>query len=122
MGKIWHIGMAVPNLEKGLEELGELFDLTWRPVNVRTITAMDGGGRPVEIECHVTFSVGGPFAIEGWEAIPDTPLAMREAGYFHHIGYWIDDLATEATRLDALGYPMFMSAPPSVLLNKGPGG
>ncbi len=31
MSKIWHVGMAVPDLDKGLAEIGELFDLTWRP-------------------------------------------------------------------------------------------
>ena len=46
MGSIWHIGIAVPDLEKG---------------------------RLYEVECH--------------------------------IGYWVDDLAAEAKRLDALGYP-----------------
>ena len=57
MGSIWHIGIAVPDLEKGQKELGEVFGLRWRPAR----------------ECH--------------------------------IGYWVDDLAAEAKRLDALGYP-----------------
>jgi hypothetical protein len=32
MGSIWHIGIAVPDLEKGQKELGEVFGLRWRPV------------------------------------------------------------------------------------------
>jgi anti-anti-sigma factor len=122
MGKIFHIGMAVPDLDKGLAEIAELFDLTWRPINVRTMTINDGIGQSLEIECHVTFSVGGPFAVEVWQAIPGTPLAMPESGYFHHIGYWVDDLAAESKRLDALGHPAIMSSAPSVLLKQGPGG
>ena len=122
MGKIWHIGMAVPDLEKGLEEIGELFDLTWRPIVTRSMTIKDGDGRSYDIDCRVTFSLGGPFAVEVWQAIPGTPLAMPESGYLHHIGYWVDDLAAESERLDHLGYPPFLSSAPSLLLNRGPGG
>src|SRR5258708_36066065 len=35
MGSIWHIGIAVPDLEKGQKELGEVFGLRWRPARVR---------------------------------------------------------------------------------------
>src|SRR5258708_22944390 len=114
MGKIWHIGMAVPDLEKGLKEIGELFDLTWRPIVTRSMTIKDGDGRSYDIDCRVTFSLGGPFAVEVWQAIPGTPLAMPESGYLHHIGYWVDDLAAESDRLDHLGYPPFLSSAPSL--------
>ncbi|HEY0618247.1 MAG TPA: hypothetical protein VGD15_11675 [Kribbella sp.] len=30
---IWHVGLAVPDLEQGLTEVGQLFDLTWRPLD-----------------------------------------------------------------------------------------
>jgi len=53
-------------------------------------------------ECHVAFSLGGPFAVEVWQAIPGTPLDVPEAGGVHHIGCWVDYLAAEARRLDAL--------------------
>ena len=68
------------------------------------------------------FSLGGPFAVEVWQAIPSTPLDMPEAGGVHHIGYWVDDLAAEAKRLDALGYPSYATAGTTPLLNRGPAG
>lgn len=40
----------------------------------------------------------------------------------HHIGYWVDDLAAEAKRLDALGYPGYATAGATPLLNLGPAG
>jgi hypothetical protein len=122
MSKIWHIGMAVPDLGQGLKELGDLFELVWRPVVTRSMTITDGAGNTYDIDCDVTFSMGGPFAVEVWQAIPDTPLAMPEAGYFHHIGYWVDNFASESDRLDGLGFSPFFSAPPSLLLSKGFGG
>jgi catechol 2,3-dioxygenase-like lactoylglutathione lyase family enzyme len=122
MESIWHIGIAVPDLEQGKQELGEVFGLRWRPDRVRKLTLADAAGRPYEVECHVTFSLGGPFAVEAWQAIPGTPLDMPDGGGVHHIGYWVDDLAAEAKRLDALGYPNYATAGTTPLLIRGPAG
>ena len=122
MGSIWHIGIAVPDLQKGQQELGEIFGLRWRPSRVRKLTLADAAGRPYEVECHVAFSLGGPFAVEVWQAIPGTPLDMPPAGGVHHIGYRAGDPAAEAERLDALGYPGYAAAGTAPLLNRGPSG
>ncbi len=122
MHSIWHIGIAVPDLEKGKKELGEVFGLRWRSARVRKLTLADAAGRPHEVGCHVVFSLGGPFAIEVWQAIPGTPLDMPEAGGGHHIGYWADDLAAEAKRLHALGYPSHATVGTTPLLHRGPAG
>src|SRR5712671_7162913 len=111
MGSIWHIGIAVPDLENGQKELGNVFGLRWRPARVRKLTLADAAGRPYEVECHVAFSLGGPFAVEVWQAIPGTPLDIPESGGVHHIGYWVDDITAEAQRLSALGYPTTSSPP-----------
>src|SRR5712671_5167070 len=76
MGSLWHIGFAVPDLQESQEEFGEVFGLRWRPARVRRLTLADAAGRPYEVECHVIFSLGGPFAIEVWQAIPGTPLEL----------------------------------------------
>jgi hypothetical protein len=45
---------------------------------VRRLTLADAAGQPYEVECHVVFSRGGPFAVEVWQAIPGTtPLLNR---------------------------------------------
>ena len=44
MGSIWHIGIAVPDLEKGQKELGEVFGLRRRPARVRKLTLADAAG------------------------------------------------------------------------------
>jgi hypothetical protein len=122
MGSIWHIGIAVRDLEKGQKELSEVFGLRWRPARVRKLTLLDADGRLFAVECHVVFSLGGPFAVEVWHAISGTPLGVPAAGGVHHIGYWVDDLAAEAKRLDALGYPSYATAGTTPLLNRGPSG
>lgn len=59
------------------------------------MTTKDAPGRPNEVDCHVTFSLGGPFAVEIWQAMPGTPQATPEAGWPHHIGYWVDELGSD---------------------------
>ncbi|MGW0093316.1 VOC family protein [Streptomyces sp. NPDC003328] len=124
MHRIWHVGLAVPDLTAATAELGELFDLTWRPPVTRSLTidvpAVDGGSRDVDV--RVTFSLGGPFAVEVWQGIPGTPLAVPEAGWLHHLGYWVEDHAAERARLDRLGYPPFLLSEPGLSVNRGPGG
>src|SRR5258707_11967221 len=120
MGSIWHIGIAVPDLEKGQKDLGEVFGLRWRPARVRKLTLADAAGRSYAVECHVVFSLGGPFAVEVWQAIPGTPLDMPQAGGVHHIGYWVGDLAAEAKRLDAPGHPRHVTAAPPPPPEPGP--
>jgi hypothetical protein len=120
MGSIWHIGIAVPELDLGKKQLADVFGLSWRPVRVRELTLTDANGQQRDVTCHVAFSVGGPFAVEVWQAIPGTPLDAPPSGGVHHIGYWTDDIAAEAGRLDALGYPGFATAGTVPLLRHGP--
>ena len=62
MGSIWHIGIAVPDLEEGQKELGEVFGLRWRPARVRKLTLADAAGRPYEVECRPARRVLAPAA------------------------------------------------------------
>lgn len=121
MTRFWHVGMAVPDLDQGMAEIGKLLRLAWRPVVTRSMTITDEYGRPHPVDCHVTFSLGGPFAVEMWKAIPGTPLAVPESGYLHHLGYWAEDYAAEKERLPAPGYPPFLSSDPALLISRGPG-
>jgi catechol 2,3-dioxygenase-like lactoylglutathione lyase family enzyme len=121
MNKIWHVGIAAPDLDQTMSRLGDLFEVTWRPVVTRSRTIKDEGGSSFDVDCHVTFSVGGPFAVEVWQAIPGTPLATPESGWLHHLGYWVDDYPVEKRRLDSLGLVPFLIYEPTLLLSRDPG-
>lgn len=120
--RIWHIGVAVDDLERGKQEFADVFGLSWRPTRVRVLTLTDVRGADYEVECHVTFSQGGQFAVELWEAIPATPLAAPPGGGVHHIGYWVEDMAQENARLSALGFDPYATVGHRPLLNAGPSG
>lgn len=51
MKKIWHVGMAVPDLDKGMAEIGKLLDLAWRPVVTRSMSITDENGRLHPVDC-----------------------------------------------------------------------
>lgn len=121
MGGIWHFAVAVPDLEKGMEEFSKAFEVEWRPVHEALAQLRDENGVEHEVVCKFTFSVGGPPAIEMWEAVPDSPLDAPGDTVLHHIGYWVDDLAAEGERLEGHGFPCFMSGH-SVAVHRGPGG
>lgn len=121
MGSVWHIGLAVPDLTQGMEQLGTAFGVRWRPVHRREVSLEDELGIVHDVVCTFTFSVGNPFAFEIWEAIPGTPLATPEHSILHHIGYWVDDLPAESQRLESHAWPCFVSGP-SIAIHRGPGG
>jgi hypothetical protein len=121
MSNIWHIGLAVPDLDAGMDYVGDLFDLRWRPVVTRSLTIVDERGRRHDVDCDLTFSMDGPFAVELWQAIPGTPLATPESGWLHHIGYWVQDYRSEGPRLAELGFTPFLTSDSTLLLSRGPG-
>ncbi len=121
MTDIWHIGLAVPDLDDGMREVGRAFQVAWRPIHERSTTVTDETGAKHDIVCRFTFSASAPFAIEMWQAIPGTPLATPETGILHHIGYWVENLPKEVERLEAAGFGSFMSGP-SLAIHRGPGG
>jgi len=121
MSRIWHVGFAAPDLDQAMSQLGGLFELTWRPIVTRSVTIKDEGGHPFEVDCHVTFSLGGPFAVEVWQAIPGTPLATSPTGWLHHLGYWVEDYPAERQRLNTLGFVPVLTSEPTLLLSRGPG-
>lgn len=121
MSTIWHLGVAVPDLEQGMDELGKAFGVSWRPVHRSSVVIKDHNGAAYDVTIDFTFSVAQHMAIEMWEAIPGTPLRVPEHSILHHIGYWVEDLPGEAARLEGLGWPSFMSGP-SIAVHRGPGG
>jgi hypothetical protein len=71
MESIWHIGIAVPDLEEGKREIGAVFGLRWRPARVRKLTLTDAAGRSREVEhppstsARPGMSSGSPSATAG---------------------------------------------------------
>jgi hypothetical protein len=80
MASIWHIGIAVPDLEKGKKELGEVFGLRWRPASRSPAPPSDTrqGNTAVnqhkEITMHPSSRTGVRFVL----ANPSDPSHLNE--------------------------------------------
>lgn len=120
MTRIYHIGLAVPDLEMGMEQIAEIFQLTWREIQERPLVIDDGDVTRTST-LRVCYSDTTPFALEIWKSVPGTPMQAPAGGYFHHIGYWVDELEPEVERLRGLGYPPFFEGATATIL-RGPGG
>jgi len=89
--------------DQAMSQLGGLFELTWRPIVTRSMTIKDEGGHPFDVDCHVTFSLGGPFAGRGLAGHPRHTPGYPATGWLHHLGYWVEDYPAERQRLTHAG-------------------
>ncbi len=97
----YHVGMIVPEVEAGMEEVTAALGVTWGRVQRRHVTLESPAG-PVPVEVCYVYSLTGPPYLELIEQRPGT---VFEALGLHHLGLWADDPAGESARLDGRGWP-----------------
>lgn len=111
MKGFFHVAFQVPDIEAAMEEIGALFDVEWRPVHEVTLDLGTSVADSAPRRTRVTFTTGGPPAIElfEWETLPGE--AALERSVIHHIGRWVDDLPAESERLQTSGCPLALTRP-----------
>ena len=96
-------GIIVTDLEKAADEFTATLGVEWAPLTVVPLQIRTPDGlEPVDL--RVLISTTGPTYLELIEAQPTGYYAAPNGGYLHHVGMWVDDLATESARLDAQGW------------------
>lgn len=103
-----HLGIQVENLEQACALLGDLFGLTFAepitgwPIAVRVDDEIE------ESEGRFTVSRQGPPYLEVTENVPGSKVWHSEGQpmVFHHLGFWVDDVAAASDRLAEAGYPV----------------
>ena len=100
---LFHTGIVVDDLVAAKEQLGELLGVTWFEGggDVRVIT--DDGARTVR--ASYALSQEGPHHIEVAQSVDGTVWTATAPGHAHHLGYWVDDVATTSAELTRLGSP-----------------
>jgi catechol 2,3-dioxygenase-like lactoylglutathione lyase family enzyme len=102
LGPVSHIGIAVPDLAAACADLTAALGVSWAPVAEQPVSA-----RSADEELHVlvsvTWSREGPPYLELLHAADGTPWASGGVRRLHHVGYWVDDVPTAATRLADTG-------------------
>lgn len=100
---LFHTGIIVDDLASARRDLGDRLDVTWHVggADVRLMT--DDGVRTVRTS--YALSREGPHHIELCQAIEGTLWTAAAPGHAHHLGYWVDDVASASAALERLGSP-----------------
>ncbi len=99
----YHVGIIVPDLDAAMQELESSLGLSWPTPQHRLRTFRGPAGR-FQAELRFVYSRQGPPHLELIEAVPGTP--WENAGGIHHVGIWVDELESAATRLIEAGAPI----------------
>lgn len=93
----FQVGIAVQDIEQAMAELGGALGVEWVGPTVRELG-------PTTL--RVAFARTGPPYLELIEGSPGSIWDAPAGSFLHHLGYWSDDLAADAARLEASGIPL----------------
>ena len=95
----FHVGIVVPSITSAKKELTELFGYVWgEEVSARTRVEFPSGTS--EIDLTLVYSATTP-RLELVQRVPDTVWEPAIGSGVHHIGFWSDDVAGDAAKLEA---------------------
>jgi catechol 2,3-dioxygenase-like lactoylglutathione lyase family enzyme len=103
-GDCYHTGLVVDDMVAAAERLTAAMGYQWtKPVEAMlSVTTADGD---VEVPFRFVYSVNAPH-LELIQEVPGTIWTAPPGGAAHHLGYWVDDLATAAAQLERNGYQL----------------
>ncbi len=106
---VFHVGIIVPRIEKGMEEIAKRFGVTWpRPPGTASIRVRTKAGMQT-LASRYAYTAEGPPYLELIEAVPGTVWEAGAGSRIHHLGAFVDDLDGEIERLTAEGADLEMT-------------
>ncbi len=107
---VFHIGIIVPEIEAGMEEIAKRFGASWpRPPGAANVRVRTKAGVQV-MQSRFAYTAEGPPYIELIEGVPGTVWEAGEGSRIHHLGAFVDDLDAEIERLTAEGADLEMAS------------
>jgi len=103
-GEVFKTGFVVVDFEAALRDFRAWLGVDWTPVQQAPLTLETASGRE-EVSLRFAFAKQGPNLIEILEAQPHGYYAAPDGPYLHHVGRWVEDLATASRQLEAAGLP-----------------
>jgi catechol 2,3-dioxygenase-like lactoylglutathione lyase family enzyme len=97
----YHIGIVADDPAATMAQLTQLLGYEWCDQIGATITVGLPGG-DVTVEIRTWYSKTTP-RLEVVQSHPGTVWTRADSG-LHHFGYWVDDVATTISALEAAGY------------------
>ena len=106
VGRLYHVGIVVPDIEVAKEHLGELLGITWGPVlHIDEYDVRDGDGHDLLVPNTLCYSTEAPH-VELVEEVPGTVWECNEHSNLHHIGVWTDALPADSAAYGELRCPL----------------
>lgn len=104
--RMFHFGIRVADLDKATAEMGGALGVRWATARdgEQSVWTPERGAETVPL--RFTYSVDGPQHLELLEGAPGSPWHAAESPGVHHVGVWVDDVATETGRLVDLGWQL----------------
>jgi hypothetical protein len=99
---LFHTGIVVDDLDTAKKELGSIFGVTWYEGGAAVRLRTRDGVRTVSTA--YVLSREGTHHVELVRSIEGTLWVAATVWQTHHLGYWVDDLASATDALEALGW------------------
>lgn len=105
---LYHSGIVVPDLDAAMAHFSALSGYRWiRPMTYTLSFRTANGTR--ELTSTIVYSIQSPH-LELLQAVPGTPWTAAAGNAVHHLGYFTDNLADTARRLEDNGLAFEMTA------------
>ena len=109
-GEMFHVGVRVPDLDEAMRNLTAATEVSWSKVQHRRqqIWLPDRGATAVEL--RFTYSSAGPVHFELLQGEPGSIWDAGEGPGRHHLGFWVDDVASTTEELLGHGWTLELAA------------
>ena len=106
VASLFKTGLIVRDLPTAIDDLGRWLALDFTPIQESPLELETAKGRET-IELRYVYSTSGPVYLELIEAQPSGYYRLDAVGpHLHHVGRWVDDLASASAELAAAGLPL----------------
>jgi catechol 2,3-dioxygenase-like lactoylglutathione lyase family enzyme len=106
LGRLYHVGIVVPDIEAAKSQLTDLLGITWGPVlHVDAYDVRDGDRTDLVFPNTLCYSTEPPH-LELVQEVPGSVWECNEHSNLHHIGVWTDALPADSARYTELRCPL----------------
>jgi len=111
LGRLYHVGIVVPDIEVAQAHLADLLGITWGPVlhvDTYDVRAFDGNGddgNDLVVPNTLCYSTEPPH-LELVLEVPGSVWECNEHSNLHHIGVWTDALPADSATYSELRCPL----------------
>jgi catechol 2,3-dioxygenase-like lactoylglutathione lyase family enzyme len=106
LGRLYHVGIVVPDIEAAKARFTDLLGITWGPVvHTDTLDMRDGDGNDLVFPNTLCYSTEPPH-LELVLEVPGSVWECNEHSNLHHIGVWTDALPADSNRYSELRCPL----------------